>query len=68
MKMTSLKIVALVSCIIGSCHTKGMNKRPLIIGHRGASGMYPEHTALAYRYNKEHSSFFMTKIDINIVI
>ena len=23
--------------------------RPLIIGHRGASGMYPEHTALAYR-------------------
>ena len=23
--------------------------RPLIIGHRGASGMFPEHTALAYR-------------------
>ena len=23
--------------------------RPLIIAHRGASGMYPEHTALAYR-------------------
>jgi len=23
--------------------------RPLIIGHRGASGMYPEHTALSYR-------------------
>ena len=23
--------------------------RPLIIGHRGASGMYPEHTARAYR-------------------
>ena len=22
--------------------------RPLIIAHRGASGMYPEHTALAY--------------------
>ena len=27
-------------------------KRPLIVGHRGASGMYPEHTALAYRYSK----------------
>ena len=23
--------------------------RPLIIAHRGASGMFPEHTALAYR-------------------
>ena len=23
---------------------------PIIIGHRGASGMYPEHTKLAYRY------------------
>ena len=22
--------------------------RPLIMGHRGASGMYPEHTVLAY--------------------
>ena len=23
--------------------------RPIIIAHRGASGMYPEHTKLAYR-------------------
>ena len=22
--------------------------RPLVLGHRGASGMYPEHTALSY--------------------
>ena len=25
-------------------------QQPLILAHRGASGMYPEHTALAYRY------------------
>ena len=27
-----------------------MQYDPIIIGHRGASGMYPEHTKLAYRY------------------
>ena len=26
------------------------NQDPLIIAHRGACGMFPEHTALAYRY------------------
>jgi len=30
--------------------------RPLIIGHRGASGMYPEHTALAYRKAAEQGA------------
>jgi glycerophosphoryl diester phosphodiesterase len=31
-------------------------KRPLIVGHRGAAGMYPEHTALSYRYNEKFKS------------
>ena len=26
------------------------NQDPLIIAHRGACGMFPEHTALAYRF------------------
>ena len=30
--------------------------RPLIIAHRGASGMYPEHTALAYRKAAEQGA------------
>lgn len=30
-------------------NTKQNNKAPLIIAHRGARGMYPEHTKLAYR-------------------
>ena len=30
--------------------------RPLIIAHRGASGMYPEHTALGYRKAAEQGA------------
>jgi len=30
--------------------------RPLIIGHRGSSGMYPEHTALSYRKAAEQGA------------
>ena len=30
--------------------------RPLIIGHRGASGMFPEHTAMAYRNAAEQGA------------
>ena len=30
--------------------------RPLIIAHRGASGMYPEHTALAYEKAAEQGA------------
>ena len=32
-----------------------------IIGHRGASGMYPEHTALAYRYRLQSIFLFRRK-------
>ena len=32
-------------------------KSPIIIAHRGASGMYPEHTKLAYRYELEDFVF-----------
>ena len=31
---------------------EGKQLKPVIIAHRGASGMYPEHTKLAYRYTK----------------
>ena len=31
-------------------NTMENKKVPLVIAHRGASGMYPEHTKLAYRY------------------
>ena len=42
--------VALVILILARCGNA--KKRPLIIGHRGSAGMYPEHTALGYRYNE----------------
>ena len=30
-------------------YEKGEQRKPVIIAHRGASGMYPEYTKLAYR-------------------
>ena len=51
--------IGLLICIVLNIHnlangatTTKPTTMPLIIGHRGASGMYPEHTALAYRYTK----------------
>ena len=34
-------------------------ERPIIIAHRGASGLYPEHTALAYRTAIEQGADFI---------
>jgi hypothetical protein len=44
--------VALIFVILARCGSA--KKRPLIIGHRGSAGMYPEHTALSYRYNEQY--------------
>ena len=47
--------------------------RPLIIGHRGASGMYPEHTARAYREAARQGAdviecdLAITKVNLNSV-
>ena len=47
--------------------------RPLIIAHRGASGMYPEHTALAYRKAAEQGAdliecdLALTRVNIFII-
>lgn len=35
------------------------NGRPIILGHRGASGMYPEHTALAYEKAAEQGADYV---------
>ena len=48
--MTPILAVLTLATLANSERNKNSNPRPLIIGHRGASGMYPEHTALAYRY------------------
>ena len=37
--------------------------RPIIIAHRGASGMYPEHTKLAYRYNFDFFCYIFSILD-----
>ena len=44
--------VALIFVILARCGNA--KKSPLIIGHRGSAGMYPEHTALSYRYNEQY--------------
>ena len=41
-------LVAVINIV--SSVWRSVDLHPLIIGHRGSSGMYPEHTALAYRY------------------
>ena len=41
-------VVAAVN-VVSSALRSVDNPQPLVIGHRGSSGMYPEHTALAYR-------------------
>ena len=33
--------------------------RPLVLGHRGASGMYPEHTILAYQEAANQNADFI---------
>ena len=45
-----LKIIIMAVINIASSALRSVDmQQPLVIGHRGSSGMYPEHTALAYR-------------------
>ena len=48
--MTPILTVLILATLASGERINNSKARPLIIGHRGASGMYPEHTALAYRY------------------
>ena len=45
-KLFLLTVINIASSALRSVELQ----RPLILAHRGASGMFPEHTALAYRY------------------
>ena len=51
-------IFAAISCTLGL-------ERPLNIAHRGASGMYPEHTSLAYEKAVEQGADFV-ECDVSI--
>ena len=48
--MTPILAVLILASLANGEQSKHSKNRPLVIGHRGACGMYPEHTALAYRY------------------
>ena len=48
--MTPILAVLILASMANGKQNKHPKNAPLVIGHRGACGMYPEHTALAYRY------------------
>ncbi|QIJ66532.1 glycerophosphodiester phosphodiesterase [Streptomyces sp. JB150] len=53
MRRRSLLLAAAATTALpraGAAHAAGRPRRPLVIGHRGAAGWRPEHTAASYTY------------------
>lgn len=57
--MTPILTVLILATLASGERINNSKARPLIIGHRGASGMYPEHTALAYRKAAEQGADYI---------
>lgn len=67
-RFTSTALALSVAALLGACATTGMQTsayptlggaKPLVIGHRGASGYLPEHTLEAYRKAIEMGADFI---------
>ena len=54
-KMLAATIMSLVTCI-GSVFGAAPVSNPVMIGHRGYSGIYPDNTAIAFKKAVEHGS------------
>ena len=50
-----LTLIVLILCQFSF----GQSKQPVVLGHRGSAGVYPEHTKIAYEKGADFGSDFI---------
>ena len=53
--------------LIFIAHVMGESQMPVVLGHRGAAGIYPEHTSIAYEKGAEFADYIECDVQVTEV-